>query len=230
MHLLNKIAACLVLAGSLPAVSGAESAAVNPDDTTAIYDSAEALLDPGPASLLTERLAGLDHLSADYRQENLRDQEPQAGRVWVQRPGRFRIEADAPLSQTIVSDGETLWTWDRDLEQVIVSDLTGEITELPILLFAGDPAAIAGRYNIDRFEDGTSEYFTLQPLDTEGLLKTVTLVFQAGLPTRIAIETRMDEQTYIQLLNVTRTPAEPAIFQLALPPETDVIDDRAPAT
>ena len=226
MHLLNKIAACLVLAGLLPAVAVAESAVMNPEETTAIYDSAEALLDAGPASLLTELLAALDHLTADYRQENLRE----AGRVWVQRPGRFRIEADAPLSQTIVSDGETLWTWDRDLEQVIVSDLSGEITELPILLFAGDPEAIAGRYAIDRFEDGTKEYFTLHPMDTEGLLKTVTLVFQAGLPTRIAIETRMDEQTYIQLLNVTRTPAEPAIFQLALPPETDVIDDRAPAT
>ena len=41
-----------------------------------------------------------------------------SGSFEFQRPGRFRFSYKKPFEQTIVADGETLWLYDLDLNQV----------------------------------------------------------------------------------------------------------------
>ncbi|UCB54926.1 MAG: outer membrane lipoprotein chaperone LolA [Thiotrichales bacterium] len=43
-----------------------------------------------------------------------------AGEFYLQRPGRFRWNYTEPYPQEIVSDGEQVWIYDVDLEQVTV--------------------------------------------------------------------------------------------------------------
>jgi outer membrane lipoprotein carrier protein len=40
------------------------------------------------------------------------------GRVYMQRPGKFRWETTAPYQQVVVANGGQLWIYDKDLKQV----------------------------------------------------------------------------------------------------------------
>jgi outer membrane lipoprotein carrier protein len=50
-----------------------------------------------------------------------------SGSFAFQRPGRFRFVYAAPLPQTIVADGKTLWLYDEDLNQVTVRAQAGAL-------------------------------------------------------------------------------------------------------
>src|SRR5690606_37591265 len=40
------------------------------------------------------------------------------GRLWIERPNKFRWNYETPYEQQILSDGERLWVYDKDLQQV----------------------------------------------------------------------------------------------------------------
>src|SRR3990167_8322483 len=45
------------------------------------------------------------------------------GRIWIQRPGGFRWETEAPTQQVVMTDGRTLWIYDVDLAQATQQSL-----------------------------------------------------------------------------------------------------------
>ncbi|EQD74169.1 Outer membrane lipoprotein carrier protein LolA [mine drainage metagenome] len=60
---------------------------------------------------------------AQFEQRNLKGQGDTGGTVsrgvfLFSRPGKFRWEYRSPYPQTLVADGQTLWIWDPDLQQV----------------------------------------------------------------------------------------------------------------
>ncbi len=62
------------------------------------------------------------------------------GTFSFQRPGKFRWAYETPFEQLIVGDGEKLWVYDRDLNQVIVRKLDRALGSTPAALLAGDSA------------------------------------------------------------------------------------------
>ena len=50
--------------------------------------------------------------------ENLLALEESSGLLWIARPGRFRWDYESVHPQTIVADGQVLWVYDIELEQV----------------------------------------------------------------------------------------------------------------
>ena len=56
------------------------------------------------------------------------------------RPGKFRWTYDKPFEQLIVGDGEKVWIYDHDLNQVIVRKLDAALGATPAALLAGDNA------------------------------------------------------------------------------------------
>lgn len=196
---------------------------------------------------LVSKLESFQQLSADFSQRESQSGSPQKGRVWISRPNQFRIEMAPPLSQTIVSDGETLWTWDRDLEQVIISQLGSDVAEVPILLFSGDPVTVAAGFDVQHFthkdllgrlakaagpdspesavDNKSLVIFSLKP-KAESILEDISLEFHGDMPSRIGIQTNMGQQTEIDLYNVMPEAADPDLFTFAIPEFADVIDDR----
>ncbi len=62
------------------------------------------------------------------------------GTFTFQRPGKFRWGYEKPYEQLIVGDGEKLWIYDRDLNQVIVRKLDAALGSSPAALLSGDNA------------------------------------------------------------------------------------------
>ena len=131
------------------------------------------------------------------------------------------------MSQTIVSDGVSIWTHDRDLEQVIISPLNTRVDEMPILLFSGDPKAISQNYLIEFFESEQIQHFLLTPVDNTNLITKLVLSFQENLPVSISVENAMQKRTTIELSNVSElVDGTESMFTLQVPKFADVIDDR----
>ena len=176
------------------------------------------------ADLLISILNNIESLSARYEQEG--QATTQKGQFWLSRPDRFRLTAFSPLSQTIVSDGESLWTYDLDLDQVIITRLSDEAANIPLLLFAGHPEKLKDSYDIERFEDEDRQHFTLLPLDETGAIGSVAMSFANNLPRRLVFQTAMQRRTVIDFYDVAVAPVDAALFEFQVPEGVDVIDDR----
>jgi outer membrane lipoprotein carrier protein len=62
-----------------------------------------------------------------------------SGTFEFQRPGRFRFVYGKPLPQTIVADGQTLWLYDVDLNQVTARAQASALGSTPAALIAAAP-------------------------------------------------------------------------------------------
>lgn len=183
--------------------------------------------EPPPVERLAGLLSAMTSLHATFEQSS-RSQESQAGEIWLERPDRFRLETSPPLSQTIVSDGDALWVYDRDLEQVVVNTLGNQTETIPILLLIGDADRLARDYQVDFFEDEARQYFLLHPRDEQSLLGRLSITFEAGQPVSVGVDTATREATTIDLKLVPDAEIAGTLFQFAPPPGVDVIDDRTP--
>jgi outer membrane lipoprotein carrier protein len=121
------------------------------------------------------------------------------GTVSFRKPGRMRWEFDDPEKQTIVSDGETLYSYDPDLNQVVETPLKQALkssSATSFLLGIGNinrdfkaafahPATPTGL--VDLVLDAKSGGYVIQVgLDPKGYnLMTLTLTDQLGDVTRI---------------------------------------------
>ena len=173
---------------------------------------------------LVDLLRSINVLSATYEHENR--QEIHRGQFWVSRPDRFRLVAFEPLSQTIVSDGQNLWTYDSDLEQVIVASLKSETKNIPLLLFASDPEELNNVYDIEYFEDEDLQHFLLSPIETKGVIGNILLSFENKLPRRLVLQMAAEQHTTISFHSVSVASVDDNMFVFQIPQNVDVIDDR----
>ena len=71
------------------------------------------------------------------------------GSMQLQRPGKFRWDYNKPFVQQIVGDGEKVWLFDPDLNQVTVRSIGKALGSSPAALLAGgkdmDKAETSGR-------------------------------------------------------------------------------------
>lgn len=93
---------------------------------------------------LTDFTDNLDSFTSNFEQTLYdADSHPlktSTGSIALKRPGRFVWQYETPDPQTIVSDGEKVWLYDIELEQVTVSPLTERASGTPLsLLMGGTP-------------------------------------------------------------------------------------------
>ena len=59
------------------------------------------------------------------------------GTMQLKRPGRFVWQYETPSKQQLLSDGEKLWLYDQDLEQVTVNALADKVGGTPLVILMG---------------------------------------------------------------------------------------------
>lgn len=87
---------------------------------------------------LNRFIADLETFEADFEQtlygSDSQALKTSAGTVKLKRPGRFIWSYSEPEPQVIVADGERIWLYDKDLEQVTVNDIDDRIAGSPLQL------------------------------------------------------------------------------------------------
>lgn len=177
-------------------------------------------------------LHGLESLEGRFRQVLL-DERGQAvdessGRVYLQRPGRFRWDYTEPFPQLIVADGQRVWLFDQGLEQVTVRPQSQALGSTPAALLAStqpvDESFVVTE--LDTREDG-SAWLALEPRDSAGSFESIRIgLGEQGLR---AMELRdsFGQTTRIEFSDLGRNPRlDPALFQFTPPAGVDVIQGQ----
>lgn len=106
------------------------------------------------------------------------------GIAYAAKPQQMHWAINQPDTQKIISDGATLWRYEEDLEQVIISSIDQGSAQLPVALLSGDAERLDA-YTVAS-EDGN---FLLTPTDEDPYFSKLTLSFgDAGLKQLVMVD------------------------------------------
>ncbi|MFA5493811.1 MAG: outer membrane lipoprotein chaperone LolA [Porticoccaceae bacterium] len=187
----------------------------------------------GPEDIaeLGNRLAPMKNLSAGFNQtvtsaDGYIIQEI-TGTLTVARPGKVRWESDAPYEQLVVSDAETLWLYDPDLEQVTVRPFSHDISRTPAVLFIGEVKDLARDYQVSAEREGERSLYWLEPVNGDALYERISIEFDGDIPVAMALWDSLGQVTRIGFSNATvNGEVDPAAFHFTPPPGVDVLHDE----
>jgi len=180
------------------------------------------------ADLVSDYFSGLESIQADFAQtvvdsngETIQNSE---GRVWMQRPGRFRWDYRTPYHQLIVADGKKLWTYDEDLEQATVKTLDSALSSTPAMLLSGyRPLAQVMDWEPDSGGDGYT-WFRLHPKERDAAVEKVRIAFKGDELAIIEVVDGFGNHTRIRFSNIQRNKKlDSGLFKLKLPEGTDIV-------
>ena len=167
---------------------------------------------------------------ADFTQEvidsNGAVQQQASGTVQFQRPGKFRWTYDKPYEQLIVGDGEKLWIYDKELNQVTRRNLDKAIGSSPAALLAGADDvdkyfslnAVGMRQKLDWLE--------VRPYDEGSLFEKVRMGFRGNTLEVMELRDHFGQKTTIKFSNLKRNPqASPELYTFTAPNGADVVTE-----
>jgi len=148
------------------------------------------------------------------------------GKVWIQKPGRFRWDYQTPYRQLIVADGKRLWTYDEDLQQATVKPVDDALSSTPAMLLSGfrPLSEVMNSEPVD--SDDGKRWFSLSPRQSDSVVEKVRLAFDKDQLVIIEVNDSFGNQTRILFSGILRNrELEPGLFELKLPADTDIIGD-----
>jgi outer membrane lipoprotein carrier protein len=149
------------------------------------------------------------------------------GQMAVKRSDNLRWEVESPFAYLVVTDGETLWRYDADLEQATRQPFTGELADTPALIFGGDLQRIGRSYEVSWEQGSEGEWFTLVPRADNALFRSLALQFTNGAVTRLELRDSLDQRTEIRFHSVQVNPTlERSLFSFQPPAGVDVVSDE----
>ena len=175
---------------------------------------------------LIQSLEKVESLQSFFEQTRSGSDEKFSGQLLFQKPNLFRMEIGSPVSQTIISDGEYLWVYDKDLEQVIVSHLTNSLSEMPFMRLLSEPRDFLMGSEIVNLSQHEKR-FRISVKENENPLEFVDLDFTDGLISRVFVASRIGEPLEVffnQMSLLEFLPKKNFIF--VLPENIDLIDHR----
>lgn len=150
-----------------------------------------------------------------------------SGSFEFQRPGRFKFLYKKPFEQTIVADGQTLWLYDADLNQVTQRAQSQALGSTPAALLASAPdlAALRADFTLESApaQDGL-EWVQATPKAKDGQLKSVRVGFQGEGLAALDILDSFGQRSLIRFTGMQLNPVLPAgTFQFKPPAGADVL-------
>jgi len=158
------------------------------------------------------------------------------GKVYFKKKGMMRWDYTVP-NQKLISDGHTLWYYQPEEKQVLVSDVSKVLKERTPLAFLAGEGNLSRDFNLLNLNESVSqkednyvvELAPREPLATLSKLvltvdKKTYIVLQADVVDGLGNVTRtrfIDTKTNVGLSN--------SFFQFTIPPGSDVIKMQEPS-
>jgi outer membrane lipoprotein carrier protein len=102
-----------------------------------------------------------------------------SGTFEFSRPNRFRFSYTAPFEQLIVADGQRLWVYDPDLNQVISRKQSSALSATPAALLAGAQIERDFKLSAEPARDGL-EWVKAVPKQADGGFESLRIGFRNG--------------------------------------------------
>lgn len=150
-----------------------------------------------------------------------------SGTLVVARPGKMRWQTEPPYEQLVVSDGQTLWIYDMDLEQVSIRELEQRLQDTPALLLSGDTSEISANYNVSETVAGSTDRYQLIPKDNSQLFDYLEFDYEDDVLSVMRIFDATGQITEIRFTeSQVNRGVDSAAFTFDVPDGIDVIDGR----
>ncbi len=154
-----------------------------------------------------------------------------SGSFEFQRPGRFRFIYRKPFEQTLVADGQTLWMYDVDLNQVTARKQAQTLGSTPAALIAAAPDMKALQADFDLRDEPDREglqWVQATPRTKDGQLQAVRVGFRVtDKGSELAVLDILDSFGQRSVLTFTAFELNPvlapSVFQFKAPAGADVI-------
>lgn len=146
------------------------------------------------------------------------------GSMSVQRPNNFRWETKSPSEQLIVANGNSMWIYDKDLEQATKQGVDSQVGNTPALLLSGDPSKIDKNFKITQPYENKN-YYVLYPKSSDASFKSLSVSFSGGKPVMMVLNDTLGQTTSIKFSGIKLNPSiNGNQFKFTPPKGVDVIN------
>ena len=183
--------------------------------------------EPEDIQALRNLLKPITSLSAKFTQE-VSDADgfllqASEGLFQVSQTAKLRWIVEQPMQQQIISDGETLWVFDPDLDQVIVQPFNQDIAATPAILFSDDLDQLDAAFFI---REQAAGQFVLTPEQSGSLFNSMEIIFVDQQPVSISLTDNLEQVTTIAFTELVLNPNLAAnLFVFEIPLGIDVINN-----
>ena len=150
-------------------------------------------------------------------------------KMMLKRPDGFYWETLTPFPELIVTDGNTLWNYQPDLEQVVVENWYSSRSELAAQLLNGNTESLADDYTINSVVMTESEFqeFELTPRAENNVYQRISINFMRDELETIYLNSKNGQQTVWRFENVIRNQAiADDQFQFVPPENIEIIENN----
>ena len=184
----------------------------------------------GPIGELDLLLRDITTISADILQLIIESDggvlEETEIKMLLKRPDRLYWETVSPFQELIVTNGEILWNYQPDLEQVTIEDWDSEDSELAAQLLNGRTETLSNDYYVAMINADDNKSFELSPKMSDSIYELVTVSFIDNVLDMIHLNGRNGEQTVWQFNNlVMNSLIENNSFEFEVPDDIEVVSN-----
>jgi outer membrane lipoprotein carrier protein len=150
-----------------------------------------------------------------------------SGEFLLERPGKFRWTVQKPYKQLLVGDGQRVWIFDEDLNQVIVRKIGEALGSTPAALLAGSQDVERAFTWKDLPSSGGLEWLSATPISKETTFAEIRLGFDAKGLTALELLDAFGQKSVVRFTGFERNPKlPPSSFAFTPPKGADVIGEK----
>ena len=145
----------------------------------------------------------------------------------LSRPGKFRWSVEKPYKQLLVGDGQRVWVYDEDLNQVIVRRIGEALGATPAALLSGNQDVESAFAWKDLPAADGLDWLGATPLSKEAAFSEIRLGFDASGLVALEVVDVFGQKSVVRFANFERNPKlAPDLFRFTPPKGADVIGDK----
>lgn len=177
---------------------------------------------------LVKKITNIQSMTANFTQKlvdhDSDNNTSSKGHMSLKKPKFFKWVTTSPNNQEIISNGNRLWIYDGDLEQLIVKRVSNNIAQYPyLILLSKNSDNIEKLFTVNEKSNNT---YILKPKNDE-MINSITIRFKDNDQLKsLAISTSLNQNTQIDFSDIKmNTDIKDSSFNFKAPKDVDVIDE-----
>ncbi len=149
-----------------------------------------------------------------------------SGTMALSRPGKFRWDTRNPSHQLLIADGQKLWFYDEELQQVTVQNQHAVHTGSPAMLLEGSAISLTQDFTVNTVTgNDNKQTFKLTPRKKDTLFNTVYLSFKQNQLQQMRLIDNLGQETLINFSRViVNPPLNNTVFRFITPKGVEVVN------
>lgn len=142
------------------------------------------------------------------------------------RPGKFRWTYEKPYAQLLVGDGNKLWAYDQELNQVTTKKLGQALGTTPAAILAGDNALDKNFVLKDAGSADGLEWVEATPKASDSSFERIRMGFAGGQLKAMILNDNFGQTTSLSFGHMERNPSlDAGLFRFVPPKGADLVGE-----